>query len=113
MDQQNVVGVFAVAIERAVHARCPDRHTWYGQADRLRFFFQETLDIGSRHMAFDGIAADSGGMTGAKLSCDAKLFPYSGVDDIESADLDAGCFKMLDPFVRSEERRVGKECRVC
>src|SRR5690625_6696009 len=88
MDQQNVVGVFAVAIERAVHARCPDRHTWYGQADRLRFFFQETLDIGSRHMAFDGIAAESGGMTGAKLSCDAKLFPYSGVADIESADVD-------------------------
>src|SRR5699024_1090174 len=68
-------------------------------SDLLGFFFQQTLDVGDRHVAFNSVTADPGGMTGAKLSCDAKLFPYSGVADIVSADLDAGFFKMLDPFV--------------
>src|SRR5690625_5584163 len=50
-------------------------------------------------MAFDGIAADSGGMARAELFGNAEPFAYAGVAGIGSTHLDAHFFKMLDPFV--------------
>src|SRR5690625_3094994 len=99
MEQQNAVGVLAVAIEWAVHARWPNRPSWPGQTDPVGLFSQETFYIGRRHLAFDGRAADSGGMARAELFGNAEPFAYAGVAGIGSTHLDAHFFKMLDPFV--------------
>src|SRR5690625_7138928 len=92
MDQQILVGVPAVAIEWALHARRPNRHSWHGQTDRVWLFFQETIYIGRRHMAFDGIAADSAGMARPQLFDNAEPYVYTGIAGIGRTQLDSDLF---------------------
>jgi hypothetical protein len=68
LHQQNIVGVAPATVGRAIHAWRTDGHAGYRKAERRRLFFQQTPDFPGRHMPFEQVAADLGGMTGSKRS---------------------------------------------
>src|SRR5262245_13584891 len=70
LDQQHVVGLELGAL---LHTGSTDRHAWDREADRLRPLGNEALDVGPRHMAFDDITVNHGGVAGGELVADARL----------------------------------------
>src|SRR3546814_18739062 len=63
MDQLDRVRLLAPL--RDLHARSTKRHPWEDQAAFVRLFFEETLDVRGRHVAFDGVSAAPGPLAGA------------------------------------------------
>mgnify|MGYP000019319102 CR=1 FL=1 len=62
LHQQHVVGIFSAFVFGAIHAGAAHRHTGYRQTQRSGPLFQQALDVGRRHMAFDDVAAHRGGV---------------------------------------------------
>src|SRR3546814_14352998 len=63
MDQLDRVRLLAPL--RDLHARRTKRHPWEDQAACVRLFFEETLDVRGRNVAFDDVSADLGRVAGA------------------------------------------------
>src|SRR3546814_12959188 len=68
MDQLDRVRLLAPL--RDLHARRTKRHPWEDQAASVRLFFEETLDVRGRNVAFDDVSADLGCVAGALLKID-------------------------------------------
>lgn len=92
----DLVGVLAVA---HFHARRADRHARYGGADQVGAFAQ-LEDVGCRHVAFDELAVDHSGMTGAhavghaETALDCAHVCFHMVGDLETVG-----FEVLDPVL--------------
>src|SRR3546814_16822158 len=97
MDQLDRVRLLAPL--RDLHARRTKRHPWEDQAACVRLFFEETLDVRGRNVAFDDVSADLGRVAGALCIGDTQPL----LDRTE-------VIHVVHIPGRSEARRVGKEC---
>ncbi len=64
LDQQYVIGI---ALVPHLHTGRPDRHSGYGEADGVRLFREQSLDVRGWDMAFQRVSAHLGGVAGTKL----------------------------------------------
>src|SRR3546814_13920756 len=105
MDQLDRVRLLAPL--RDLHARRTKRHPWEDQAACVRLFFEETLDVRGRNVAFDDVYADLGRVARALYIGDTQpLLDRTAVITVVHIHSSARLLTVVDPGIAAPAGRA-------